>query len=553
MNVAVQGGNFSSMPEAQALQFGQPSLPDAVQVMGRTPDKENGDICGDFRIQARDRLGHAVYQQKGCQTVIRYFAPLRRWLIDREGERDGEVCVAWAEDTASVGHPGHLDLIWHVWSANSQAHVRDDGVLALEGPAIVSVVGRVHSRAHATANGEYHVICSEFGRPVYQHHRGDLVIRFHQGEGRWMISERDQRGNVCSAFAEATFDKHPGNACLTWNFWEQQHNSFVPDPATRTLVAPSSLMVLGRGVAAGNSRINGKYHLAGVHEQRPLYIKPETQSIIRYQADKDRWLLDCDGLSQPSSVGSMFGRVASFVGQLVFSSDPAKASDSCTAFAEAQGMPHPGHLALEWNVWDSRLGLHEPDPCVRTTVAPPTVRLQGLAPALENGDINGEYNLIGLHQCRPAYSKPGREPGTQLAIVFNMDYGRWIVDRSGLKDLSAPAAWANAPPSSSDPSSTLGHWHIFGNARSLHLPDPKVTVTALADEASGFDLCSEPAAKRLRGPELREPVVAPGKENSVQWLVSGKDKAADCGGRGQLTAEVLGLHQRHLHANSSGF
>ena len=70
--------------------------------------------------------------------------------------------------------------------------------------------------------------------------------------------------------------------------------------------SPTLLHVIGRAWGAENARINGTYRLVGAHEGRPVYAKPGTHSVIRYSAKSDRWLIDCDGLQEPSIVSRLY-------------------------------------------------------------------------------------------------------------------------------------------------------------------------------------------------------------------------------------------------------
>lgn len=61
------------------------------------------------------------------------------------------------------------------------------------------------------------------------------------------------------------------------------------------------------------------------------------------------------------------------------------------------------------------------DPCVRATCALVKLQVTGRSGAEENGDIAGEYFLVGLHKGWPAYQQKGmkmcirREKGRRLS------------------------------------------------------------------------------------------------------------------------------------------
>ncbi|CAK0847692.1 unnamed protein product [Prorocentrum cordatum] len=119
------------------------SCPRSMHVVGRSAGQENHDICGEY-VHVGQHHGFAVYQKLGSATAIRYLRSMHRWVIDRAGVRESDVCVAWANDSVGSIHPARADLIWHVWDVTSQVHVRvgDKQRGALPGPGS----GRVGSR-----------------------------------------------------------------------------------------------------------------------------------------------------------------------------------------------------------------------------------------------------------------------------------------------------------------------------------------------------------------------------------------------------------------------
>ena len=69
-----------------------------------------------------------------------------RWVIDREGLRESDTCVAFADDVG-CDHPANMELIWHVWESAAFGHLPDAEVAAVDSPATLSLVGRSSQRA----------------------------------------------------------------------------------------------------------------------------------------------------------------------------------------------------------------------------------------------------------------------------------------------------------------------------------------------------------------------------------------------------------------------
>jgi hypothetical protein len=422
--------------------------------------------------------------------VIRYSPSMHRWVIDREGMRESDVCVAFADDLTGSVHPARADLLWHVWDPATQRHVVDSSVVAFTAPTNVTLVGRAANRNNSSANGEYTLVGVSNSRPLYKHKSGNAMLRYHADEGRWLLSSIHDFGNACCAFAEGASIEHPGTSELQWHFWEPQLGSFSADPATRTLTAPRLLHVLGQGMEAEKARICGTYHLAGVWESHPLYVQPGTQAVIRYSKKTDRWLIDCEGLVEPSLMNRLY--------QWILTGDMSTASERCTAYAQACGTQHPGFSDLQWQVWDSRTGRHNQEPRVRATAAPSVIRVSGRASASENGDINGDYVLQTVHLGRPAYQKVG----ARAVIRFWPPCGRWVIDREGLRNTDSCVAYAecfrNEHPATDDAT-----WYVYDTNRGQHCMDRSMVASVPAD--APLELSSPALAAGKRGPALPEP------------------------------------------------
>lgn len=459
--------------------------PRSLHLVGRAAARENGDICGEY-VYAGLHHSRACYQKRGSATVIRYWPPMCRWVIDREGLRESDTCVAFADDVG-CDHPANMELIWHVWESAACGHLPDAEVAAVDSPATLSLVGRSSQRENHSINGEYELAAVHHGRPAYRQRNGEAVMRYHRPEKRWLIGAADARGNVCSAFAEGANALFPGAPGLHWHFWEAQRCSWLPDASVRTFDSPTLLHVIGRAGGAENARINGTYRLVGAHEGRPVYAKPGTHSVIKYSAKSDRWLVDCDGLQEPSLVSRLY--------QWALSGDASAAGEKCSAFAEAGGSPHPGSGALQWQVWESRAGRHKPDPAVRATTAPLALQVYGRDASRENGDISGEYLLVGAHNGRPAYLKSG----TTHAIRFWPPMCRWVIDREGLRNADTCVAFVDDPAEAEHPAGA-GPWHVFESSRGRHLPDLALGVVVPADAPLELRTEAAPGVPGVVGP-----------------------------------------------------
>uniref|UniRef100_A0A7S4TAI7 Uncharacterized protein n=1 Tax=Alexandrium monilatum TaxID=311494 RepID=A0A7S4TAI7_9DINO len=457
-----------ALAQAQLRPAGVPAAapppPRTVRVLGRSKAQENSDICGEYAL-AGVHLGSAVYQKAGSSAAIRYWQPMRRWVIDREGIRESEVCVAYADDLEGLGHPAHAQLIWNVWDATAQAHLADPAVTVSDAPAVLSFVGRSVGCENSSAAGEYDLLEMCHGRPAYRHRGGPTVIRYHAPEDRWLLSAVAESGNVCSAFAEAMGTPHPGFPELQWHFWEGKKNAFVLDPAVAALSAPALLHVVGRSPEAENARICGTYRLAGVYDGRPVYMRPDTRAVIRYAAKHNWWLIDCDGCAEPTLSSKLY--------QWILCGDAGAARDRCAAYCEALSSDHPGYSNLEWKVWDTRSGRHNADLWVRATTAPLMLRVSGRSAVRENGDIDGDYVLAGTHLGRPAY----RRPGSSFAIRYWPAMRRWLIDREGLRNADTCVAYAEGPAGAEHPASSGFQWFVYETSRGRHLADPSVTVS----------------------------------------------------------------------------
>jgi len=442
--------------------------PRSLRLVGRPLSKENGDVCGEY-VCSGEHQGRVVYLSPRTGIAVRWWPALNRWVIDREGVRESDVCVGYAAGLPEALHPADPRLLWHIWDPKVQAHEADVELLATDAPVAFSFLGRAPHLDNSSVNGEYALAGAYHGQPSYVHSDGRIAMRYNAQEHRWLLSHIHEAGNVCSAFADAGSAKHPGDSGLEWNFWEPAKNAFVADPVAKSVVAPGSLHIVGRALTAENARINGTYRLAGAHDGRPMYMLAATGGVIRYSAKHDWWLIDCDGVDQPS--------IMSKVSHWILSGDPLAATDRCSAYAEAHGTEHPCHVDLEWHVWETRRGTHVSDPWVRATTAPILLQVRGRDSSRENGDVNGDFELSGTHLGRPAYQKRG----SRMAIRYWPPMKRWVIDREGLRTSDCCGAYFDCPAATEHPACSDVTWHVFETARGCHVADPKVSIKIAPD------------------------------------------------------------------------
>lgn len=475
-------------PQRQTMP-GAPDLkpPATLHVLGRSTDRENGDICGEYTYVS-NRCGFPAYLNRTNGIAIRFWAPLGRWVMDRGGIRDSDVCVAYATVDSQCSHPAHPELVWHVWESRARSHVADDQVMAIDGPENLEFVGRDVAHNNSMINGKYKLAGIVNGRPAYNHQNNELLMRYLKQENRWLISHAHQpTSTVCCAWADATDTKHPADPRLKWHIWDAEKNEFALDMMTGALTAPAFINVVGRHPHAFNASINGTYKLAGVHECRPIYVQPETQAVLRYSGKSDRWLIDNDGVSKPSLASRFY--------QWVMTGDSDAAYESCSAFATANGAPHPGLLCLQWKVWEQAGARFKLDHSIVATSAPMSIQISGRDVRRENSDVNGDFRFVGAHGGYPAY----QQVGSDYSMYFSK-HGKWIIDRHGMRDSGSCVACAD-PQDDSDHPPTKRVWQVFETMRGNFLPDPSLALHATYEQVAAHmpDSSSEPR-RDIAGP-----------------------------------------------------
>ncbi|CAK0841625.1 unnamed protein product [Prorocentrum cordatum] len=419
--------------------------------------------------------------------------------------RESDVCVAFADDLAGSVHPACADLLWHVWDPATNSHVVDSSVVAFTAPTNVTLVGRAANRENFSANGEYALV---------------------------------------------------GTSELQWQFWEPQLGSFVADPATRTIAAPRLLHVLGQGTESGKARVCGTYHLAGAWETYPLYVRPGTQTVIRYSRKTDRWLIDCEGLVEPS----LMNRLCHWI----LTGDTSAATERCTAYAQACGAQHPGLSDLQWQIWDSRTGRHDKDVNVRATTAPLVLRISGRASTTENNDINGGSRLPD--------TAPAAALGPEAEAQLRQNSWHEAAQHSLQQHLAGLRRWraTGAPPPASarerqrgavDVNSKLDA-DMHRTVRSAEWPPPKAEeVEQASRRAEQPGAAGGPAALAERGrPELSRGAIGPAQAlaqytqgfGALDLVALLGDVAVDDAGPGAEKPRSRGADLRRGHGGGPG-
>ncbi|CAK9038817.1 unnamed protein product [Durusdinium trenchii] len=433
------------------------AVPASLRLLGRAGGLENSDICG-YYVHSGWNEGHATYLQVGSHTALMF----RRgcWVIDRQGVQDSEMAVAWAKDNGALAPTASTFGPWFIWSESAQDFLADANLIAIDAPDVTFISRR------SDISGEYHFAGLSDGSPYYAN--GDMLIRYHSEGRKWLVAGTEHKGNNCIAFAEAQDTPHPGFAFLKWHVWNGATGQWNADANCHCLAAPSVIHVLGRHAQACNARICGSYHLAGLREGRPLYLLPGKKAVIRYASETDRWLIDFEALAEPG----ILGRILQWALKM-------ETGDAFSAFADARGTFHPGHVFLEWHVWETAQSRAVLDPCVRATSAPQKLQVSGRGHGQENGDISGDYFLVGLHKGWPAY----QQRGTSMAI--RREKKRWVIDREGLRDSLTCVAFAQATPGfqhAGDGGSQK--WHVYDSRAACHALDVAIQVRADGPEES---------------------------------------------------------------------
>lgn len=430
-----------------------------LRVVGRREQQENGDINGEYYLMG-EHDQKAVYTMPSTGMSIRYYSRFGRWVIDRRGIQDSDICVAYADETQWMDHPAcGQPLIWKVWESSQGMHVDDLQVLVIDAPNSLTFLGRPEHTAHFEIAGAHH------GRALYRNQT--RLIRYDGQECRWMLSQAHQlSGSECFAWADGGSSQHPGDPALLWNFWDNRQNAHIPDPNSKVMDVPLKLHMLGRSPESDNAALNGTYTLQGLAANRPVYVQNETNRLIRYCADSDRWLVECN---HQASAGVM-KQLANWIFQ------GGSSLQDCEAFCEAHGSAHPGLSELEWNVFDARAGRHVKDFEVRVFDVPLAITVCGRDARRDAAmEINGDYFLACTNAGLPAYQKNASD----IFISYLPTHRRWTLGK-GLCNPGSVFAYADKPPGQDHPSGLGIVWHVFEGARGEFLADPAIAVLSLA-------------------------------------------------------------------------
>jgi len=488
---ASQGGFATPAGQAYSETAAPPrDAPHTLHVVGMDPGRENADICGEYRLCGK-HCGYPAYKSISTSTAIRFCPSHSRWLMDRGGIRESDICVAYADAGQNAWSPTSYDLVWHVWDSRHSTFVHNEQVMATEEPLSITFVGRDVDLSNSACNGEYQLHCLRDGKPLYVHKAADMLIRYYAQEGRWLLSGKHDVGNMCMAYADGDDSPHPACPALRWHFWAPERQDWVFDQQAGAVDAPGSVHVVGRDEQFGNSRINGTYQMVAVFQGRPLYWQKGTQQIIRYSPKSDNWLIQCDGVPQPTRLKRFF--------TWIFNGDSSATEDTCTAFAKAYGRNHPAH-AVQWQVFDTICGNFKPDSSVLVTAAPLVVNVSGRQDGRCCSIINGTYTLAAAINGYPAYKKVGAQ-----LVLYHFRHNRWLIAKTvDLANSGVCMAYADSQSEEGHPDGLRSGWHVWENSRNLHLPDPSVLVTAATNApASMSDLDESLREKGASDPVLQ--------------------------------------------------
>lgn len=460
--------------------------PRVVTLVGRRRDRENQDLCGEYHRISVPALVHGrpAYRMPGARTVIRYWPAADRWLVDRDGLREGDSCSAFSEQ-AGAQHPAREDLLWRVWETPQQAFETDPDLAATAAPPAVQVVSRQPGSAQLGSDGalcgQYRLRAVRGGRAAYVMRGsgctpGGCSIRFDPKSDRWLLDDHPEfRGaDECVAYAEAWGSPSPGTPGLVWYSRDAATGRFAACGLV-SMVAPPAVELVGRSMAKENVIMNGTYHLFGLHEGRPGYMKADGSGhAIRYWPKEERWLVDFDGFQD---------------------------RDVCNAYAEAlAGCDHPAAPGTVWHVWESALGRHVADQSVCVASAPHWVRVSGRGAAKENSAINGEYALAAVVEGKAAY----RKKGADHVLRYWPSEDRWIIDlESGLLGGDIANAYADAK-GADVPGSAVLLWHVWETAQGRHVADPDVYADGVRYGAADWSAILAAAAALGGAPSARE-------------------------------------------------
>jgi len=443
---ADQSNDESGVPSsAEFSELDPVAVPNVIIVMGRHSSRENADLMGEY-YRITDFCKKPAYKKPGTMFCLKYWAPADRWVIDRGGLRNQDVCSAYSEQS-DARDPMAEELVWRVWESTVREHVCDPHVFITSAPRNLMVCCPKDSLQ--SIGGQYVLSGLHQGRVFYTKEGGKHVIRYFHAAKRWLIDAEGLRSSdVCSAYADVTGEVgrvHPGVRHL-WHSWDAEANIHRANPALVCCECPRYLILGGRGRLRDFNQINGVYLLHGLFHGRPAYVKAGGKHAIRYWPREDRWLLDLQGL---------------------------RSSDSCSAFAEAHdGQDHPASISLIWHIWEPSRSRFIVDGQVRTTTAPVSISVEGRLPLRSYSEMNGVYLMCGFHDGLAYYKKDDADH----EIRYDVSLDQWIVDL-GFDPCNAGihVAFANARGTVNPANADLV-WHVWEPTAGSHMPDAEIKM-----------------------------------------------------------------------------
>lgn len=451
---------YSMLAGGRRTEESDPNVPSVIYVVGRSAPRENASLLGEYK-RIRSFHGRPAYRKCGTRIVIRYWSNADRWLIDREGLQNSDICNAYAEQRGAL-LPCFEDLVWRVWESEHRSHVRDPEFLVTAVPPTLQVVGRATGKENWALNGEYKLVGLHQGRVAYCKGNSKHCIRYWAAGDSWLVDLEGLRDvDVCNAYADARDTPHPAAQMLKWYVWHSARGRHVADPYMQVVNSPRVVELVGRVHPKENACICGSYHIAGMHDGRPAYMKADgTRHAIRFCQRENRWLVDLEGVRD---------------------------ANVCNAYAEGHGgFDHPGDPALMWYVWETSRGRHLADIEVRTLVVPHSVTVAGRERYKENAGICGEYFLAAVVEGRPAYKKAN----SKHSIRYWPEEDRWLVDlESGLHGQDVANAYSDAR-GAEHPGCPDLVWHVWETSRGRHIMDEDVVVESVEVPVADYGRCS---------------------------------------------------------------
>jgi hypothetical protein len=144
---------------------------------------------------------------------------------------------------------------------------------------------------------------------------------------QWVLTgSKEQKSDLCCAYAAANGSEHPGDVDLQWYVWDSLTCRHKLAPDTMCTFAPLQIQVHGRDASRENSGVNGEYKFIGAMNSFPAYVQLGSGTMLYHSKNADVWILDAQGMRD---------------------------SECCTAFADSLGGKHPASGLLSWRVYET--------------------------------------------------------------------------------------------------------------------------------------------------------------------------------------------------------